>query len=383
MLNFNFSEEQNKFRETLKKFASKEVAPKYSEWDKKGEFPLEAYQKSAQIGLTGLMIPEKYGGHQGDYVTLGIALEEIGRADFSLALSIVCLSLVAGILSKSGSEYIKEKWLPPIAQGKIVVGAAITEPDCGSDAAAMKMTAVRNGNQYVLNGEKWSISLSMADMFLIFAKTDHQQRATGVSAFIVPSDLPGFSKTVSKDMGCRGILRGSLHLNDVAVPFENKIGEEGQGFKIIMNEFDFSKVGIALISLGAAQASLEEAMHYAKQREAFGKAIAKFEGVSFPIAESATLIEAARLLCYKTLWMRDQGINHIKEAAMCKWWSLKTAVQIIHKALLIIGSPGYSQDYPLEQRLRDTIGWEIGDGTAEIQKIIIARELLGREFLPY
>lgn len=383
MLNFGFSEEQEKFRESLRKFASKEVAPRCSEWDRNGIYPIELYSKVSKIGLAGLVIPQKYGGQGSDYVTLGIALEEMGRADFSFTLPLMCLPLVAGILSKYGSDRLKKKWLPPMSQGKILVGAAITEPDCGSDAAAIRMRAVRQGNHYTLTGEKWSISFTMANMFLIFAKTAPHKKAKGVSAFVVPSDLPGFSKTVYKDMGCRCISRGSLHLEEVKIPVENRVGEEDQGFKMIMEEFDYSKVAIGLMAMGAAQASLEEAIHYAKQRSAFGKPIAKFEGISFPIAEAATFIEAARLLCYKTLWMRDRGIKHTKEAAMCKWWALKLAVKIIHQALLIFGSPGYSQDYPLEQRLRDVIGWEIGDGTAEIQKIIISREMMGRDFLPY
>lgn len=383
MLNFSFSDEQDQFRASLKKFASKEIAPRYSEWDTKCEFPFEPYEKTAKFGLTGLIVPEEYGGAGSDYVTLGIALEELGRADFSLALSIMCLSLVTGIITKSESNFLKAEWLPKISKGETRAGAAITEPDCGSDAAAMKMKAVRNGDSYTLTGEKWSISFSMSDIFLIFAKTDFSQKSKGVTAFLVPSDLEGFSTTVSEDMGCKGILRGALHLDQVKVPVQNRIGEESDGFKIIMKEFDFSKVGIGLIALGAAQASMDDAINYAKKREAFGRPLAKFEGISFHIAESATLIEAAKLLCYRTLWMRDQRIPHIKDAAMCKWWALKTSVSIIHQALLIVGSPAYSKDYAIEQRLRDAIGWQIGDGTAEIQKIIISRELLGREFLPY
>jgi cyclohexanecarboxyl-CoA dehydrogenase len=222
-----------------------------------------------------------------------------------------------------------------------------------------------------------------ADAVLVFAKTDMEAGARGVSTFLVPTDLPGVSRNPLQDMGERAIQRGSLFFDQVQVPRDYLIGEEGQGFYLVMNAFDYSRVIIALMCLGAAEQSLDETIAYVKQRQAFGRPLAKFEGVSFPIAEHATMLEAARWLCYRALWLRDQGLPHSKEAAMVKWWGPKVAVDAIHECLLLHGHYGYTQDLPHEQRLRDVIGLEIGDGTAQVSKIVIARELFGREFLPY
>jgi cyclohexanecarboxyl-CoA dehydrogenase len=248
----------------------------------------------------------------------------------------------------------------------------------------MQASARRDGDSYVLNGEKTGISLAMAaDAAVVFAKTDPAAGARGVSAFLVPMDAEGVRRTRLQDMGSRGIQRGSISLSDVRLPPENLIGPEGRGFYQVMQGFDFSRFLIGLMCLGAAEASLDETIAYVKQRGAFGRPLAAFEGVSFVIAEQATLIEAARWLCYRGLWLRDAGRPHTKEAAMAKWLAPRTAVDAIHECLLLHGHYGYTQDLPLEQRLRDVIGLEIGDGTAQVQKMIVARELIGRESQPY
>jgi cyclohexanecarboxyl-CoA dehydrogenase len=236
----------------------------------------------------------------------------------------------------------------------------------------------------VISGEKSGTSLLMvADAVVLFAKTDPQAGARGVTAFLVPLTASGITRTPFADMGSRAVQRGSLFLDGVRVPAEYRLGAEGTGFYAVMNGFDFSRFIIGLMCLGAAQQSLEETMAYVTQRHAFGQPLARFEGVSFPIAEHATLLEAARWLCYRGLWLRDHGLPHTKEAAMAKWWAPKVAVDCIHDCLLLHGQYGYTRDLPLEQRLRDVIGLEIGDGTAQVMKIVIARELMGREFLPY
>jgi len=263
------------------------------------------------------------------------------------------------------------------------MGLALSEPGAGSDAKAMTSRARRDGDEYVLDGEKSGISLLMAaDACVVFAKTD-PAGARGVTAFLVPMDAPGVTLLPFRDMGSRPVGRGGLHLDGVRVPADYRVGEEGKGFYSVMNAFDYSRFIIGLMCLGAAEASLDETIAYVTQRHAFGQPLARFEGVQFPIAEHATYIEAARWLCYRGLWLRDADRPHTKEAAMAKWWAPKVAVECIHDCLLLHGQYGYSQDLPHEQRLRDVMGLQIGDGTAQVQKIIIARELMGREYLPY
>jgi cyclohexanecarboxyl-CoA dehydrogenase len=383
MVDFAFTEDQQEFARVVRAFALDELAPKYAHWDRTGEFPAEQWRKMGELGITGISLPEVYGGQQADCVTAGIAAEEVSRGDFNCGYALIenCLN---GEILQHASEATKAAWLPGMARGDHIIAIAVTEARGGSDAAGMQARAVQHGDAYILNGEKSGISMVMpADAVLVFAKTDMETGARGVSTFLVPTDLPGVSRTPLKDMGERAIQRGSLFLDQVQVPRDYLIGEEGQGFYLVMNAFDYSRVIIALMCIGAAEQSLDETITYVKQRQAFGRPLAKFEGVSFPIAEHATMIEAARWLCYRTLWLRDQGLPHSKEAAMVKWWGPKVAVDAIHECLLLHGHYGYTQDLPLEQRLRDVIGLEIGDGTAQVSKIVVARELFGREFLPY
>jgi cyclohexanecarboxyl-CoA dehydrogenase len=383
MVDFAFTEAQQEFARVARTFALEELAPKYAHWDRTGEFPAEQWRKMGQLGITGICIPDAYGGQEADCVTAGIAAEEVARGDFNCGYALIenCLN---GEILRHAHDTVKARWLPGMARGDHIVAIAVTEARGGSDAAAMQTRARRYGDEYILNGEKSGISMVMpADAVVVFAKTDTDAGARGVSAFLIPSDLPGISRIPLHDMGERAIQRGSLFLDDVRIPRESLIGEEGQGFYLVMNAFDFSRVIIALMCIGAAEQSVDETIEYVKQREAFGRPLAKFEGVSFPIAEHATMLEAARWLCYRTLWLRDQGLPHAKEAAMVKWWGPKIAVDAIHDCLVLHGHYGYTQDLPLEQRLRDVIGLEIGDGTAQVSKIVVARELFGREFLPY
>jgi cyclohexanecarboxyl-CoA dehydrogenase len=383
MVDFAFTEAQEEFARVIRTFAQQELAPKYAHWDRSGEFPAEQWRKMGALGITGICIPEEYGGQAADCVTVGIAAEEVARGDFNCGYALIenCLN---GEILKHAQEAVRRQWLPGMARGDHIMALAVTEARGGSDAAGMTTRAVRHGDEYILSGEKSGISMLMpADSVLVFAKTDSDAGARGVSTFLVPTDLPGVRRTLLRDMGERAIQRGTLALDDVRVPCGSLIGQEGQGFYLVMNAFDYSRVIIALMCIGTAEQSLEETILYVKQREAFGRPLAKFEGVSFPIAEHATMLAAARWLCYRTLWLRDQGLPHSKEAAMVKWWGPKVAVDAIHDCLLLHGHYGYTQDLPLEQRLRDVIGLEIGDGTAQVSKIVIARELFGREFLPY
>jgi cyclohexanecarboxyl-CoA dehydrogenase len=383
MVDFAFTEAQQEFARIARAFALQELAPKYAYWDRTGEFPREQWRKMGEIGITGICIPEAYGGQEADCVTVGIAAEEVARGDFNCGYALIENCLNGEILTHA-QEAVKQQWLTGMARGDHIVAIAVTESRGGSDAAGMQTRARQHGDEYILSGEKSGISMIMpADAVMVFAKTDMTAGARGVSAFLVPTDLPGVSRTALRDMGERAIQRGSLFLDEVHVPRDYLIGEEGQGFYLVMSAFDYSRVIIALMCIGAAEQSLDETIDYVKKREPFGRPLAKFEGVSFPIAEHATMLEAARWLCYRTLWLRDYGLPHSKEAAMVKWWGPKVAVDAIHDCLLLHGHYGYTQDLPLEQRLRDVIGLEIGDGTGQVSKIVIVRELFGREFLPY
>lgn len=383
-MDFAFTPEQDELTRTLRAFARNELAPRSSHWDKSGEFPWDAWKQMGQLGLFGLRVPPEYGGQETDLVTAGIAIEEIGRGDFSCTYGIQLAGLAGEIIGKSGSESVKRRWLPPMVEGEVVLAIALTEPSVGSDAANLVCRAQREGDEYVITGEKSGISLGMvAHAVMLFASTDASAKARGVTAFLVPLEVPGVARSPLSDLGARAIGRAVLSFDHVRIPLSHRLGAEGAGFYEVMRGFDFNRVLIALACLGAAHASLEETMKYVKERRAFGKAIVQFEGVSFPIAEAATHLEAARWLCYRALWLADRGRPYTKEAAMVKWWAPRLAVETIHQCLLLHGHYGYTDELPFGQRLRDVIGLEIGDGTAEVMKVIVARELMGRESLPY
>lgn len=383
-MDFHFSDEQKQFRDTVRRFARHDIAPYYKEGDTTKAFPRRQLAAMAALGLTGLRIPEAFGGSLQPCLTSGIAAEEIARADFNCGYFVEQNAFLGDLLHRFGSRALQERYLPGMANGTEVMGIALTEPSVGSDAAALSSRAQRDGDTYILNGEKTSVTYAgEMDNCIVFAKTDAAAGARGVSAFVVRSEWPGVSRTVLPSIGSKSLARGTITMEQVRVPRDHLIGEEGQGFRVIMSGFDYARAIIALMCLGAAAQSLDETMQYVKTREAFGRPIAKFEGVQFPIAEAHTMIEAARLLSYRCLWLKDEGLPHTKEAAMCKWWAPKLAVDVIHQCLLLHGHYGYVDEMPFDQRMRDVMGLEIGDGSAQIQKIIVARELLGRDYLPY
>ena len=379
-----FSPEQEELVRILRQFARRELAPHSAAWDRSGQFPWEAWRRMGELGLLGLRVPAAYGGQESDFVTLGIAMEEIGRGDFACTYGIQLAGLAGEILGRSAPEEIKARWLPPVARGEAVMALALTEPGAGSDAANLACRAEREGGDYVLTGEKSGISLGMAaQSAIVFARTDPAGRARGITAFLVDLAQPGVSKSPLRDMGTRAIGRAVLSFDHVRVPASHRLGEEGTGFYQVMQGFDYNRIGIALACLGVAEQSLEETIAYVKERKAFGRALARFEGVSFPIAEAATQVEACRWLCYRAMWLADQGRPHTKESAMTKWWGPRLSVETIHQCLLLHGHYGYTDELPFEQRMRDVIGLEIGDGAAEVMKMVVAREMMGRESLPY
>ena len=379
-----FSPEQEELVRALRQFARRELAPHSARWDKSGEFPWEAWRRMGELGLLGLRVPAAHGGQESDFVTFGIAMEEIGRGDFSCTYGLQLAGLAGEILGRSASADLQGRWLPPTARGEQVIALALTEPGAGSDAANLACRAERDGDDYLITGEKSGISLGMvAQAAIVFARTDPAGRARGVTAFLVPLDLPGVSRSPLRDMGTRAIGRAVLAFDHVRVPASHRLGAEGTGFYQVMQGFDYNRIGIALACLGVAQQSLDETMVYVKERKAFGHVLARFQGVSFAIAEAATHLEACRWLCYRALWLADQGRPHTKESAMTKWWGPRLAVETIHQCLLLHGHYGYTDELPFGQRMRDVIGLEIGDGAAEVMKMVVARELMGRESLPY
>ncbi len=370
-----FSEAHNMFRREIRKFGKEMLAPGVRERAQQKQFPRDLVKEMANIGLFGLNIPEKYGGQNSDAVTIGIATEEIGRADSDATLFVV-LSAMAGSLLSKAPEKVQRDWLPQVASGDKVICLAATEPEAGSDVGALKATAVKQGDYYILNADKNSATLgTLSDAAIVFVKTEPRAKIKGISCFLIPFDLPGVNRSLIPDLGWESIGRADISLTDVKVPASHLIGEENKGFYILMEYFDTSRVLLTLAVLGSAQASLEEAIAYTSSRSAFGQPVASFQGVSFKLAEQATYLEAGRLLCYQSLSLIDQGLPHTKEAAMSKWFGARTAANAILEALLVHGHYGYSAELPLALRLRNAVGFELAYGTSEIMKIIIAREL--------
>ncbi|MBM7518678.1 acyl-CoA dehydrogenase family protein [Nocardioides nitrophenolicus] len=382
-MHYGLDEDQEAFRAELRRWAEKVLAPHYQADDRAAEFRPQLAFDMAGMGLTGLRIPEEYGGQDATAVVAGIAAEEVGRADFNAGYLIINTALISDIIVRNASAEQKAAWLPGIASGATVPCIMITEPGHGTDAASLELRAVPDGDDaWLLSGEKTSITLGMAsDRAVVLARTGGPG-ARGVSAFWVDLTTPGVTRSAFDDLGSRAIGRASVHFDGVRVTRTELIGAEGDGFVSVMQGFDYSRAIIGLLCLGAAQVSLDEAAQWARDREAFGQPIGRFQGVSFPLAEFATYLRGARHVCYEALWLKDHDLEHSAEAAMAKFWAPKLATEVIHQALLTLGHVGYSTEHKVGQRLRDVIGLEIGDGTAQVSKLVISRGLLGRAYAP-
>jgi cyclohexanecarboxyl-CoA dehydrogenase len=379
------NEDQKALQEGARRFARERLYPDYQLREKLGVLDRELVAEMGSLGLLGMDLPEEFGGIGADAVTTGVVVEELSYGDFNIGGFAIATSLNAAILMRNATPEIVREWVPKMVSGKAVVAICLTEPGGGSDASNLQLKARRDGDHYVINGEKTSISFAdRADAFLIFARTGTAESgAKGVSAFFIPGDTPGISSTRADDVGSIVIGRGSVFFDDVRVPIANRLGDEGKGFTQVMQGFDYSRALIGLQCCGAAQASLDEAWAYSKEREAFGRPIGQFQGVSFPLSEGESHIAAVRQLCFHALALRDADQPHTAEAAMCKWMGPKTAFDVIHQCLLTLGHYGYSKETPHQQRLRDVMGFEIGDGTAAVMKLIIARERIGRVAVQY
>jgi cyclohexanecarboxyl-CoA dehydrogenase len=379
-----WTEEELEFRAEIRRFSQRELARHYQDDDRFGQMNPAIRQSMGQAGILGLRIPEQYGGQGADAVTVGIAAEEISRSNINAAYLLLSTTLIAEILLNAASEEQKKAWLPAIADGSVLPTLALTEPDHGSDAAhlALRATRARGGSGWALRGEKTSISLAdQADTAVVFARTG-SDGARGISAFYVDLGADDLSIVRLSDVGNRAAGRCSLFFDSLDVTSDRLIGAEGRGFISVMQGFEYSRAVIGLMTLGVAQQALQDAMDYARQRHTFGQPISSRQGVAFPLVEQATYLAGARGLCYEALVLKDQGLDHTAQAGMVKWWAPKAAVEAIHHALLTYGHAAWSDDNPQAQRLRDVMGFEIADGTAQIAKLVVARKLFGREYAP-
>jgi cyclohexanecarboxyl-CoA dehydrogenase len=379
------TDDQKALQDTARRYARERLLPDYQKREKLGVLDRGLIAEMGQLGLIGADLPEELGGLGVDAVTTGLIAEELAYGDFNVSAVPVGISLNAAILIRHADATIVQEWVPRMTRGEAVVAICLTEPRGGSDASNLQLKARRDGDHYVINGEKTSITFAdRADAYLIFARTGKvDEGAKGVSAFFIPGTTPGISRTHFDDVGSAIIGRGSVFFDEVRIPEQYRLGDEGKGFSQVMQGFDYSRALIGLQCCGAAQASLDEAWAYSKEREAFGRPIGQFQGVSFPLAEGESQIAAVRQLCYHTLALRDAGLPHTAEAAMCKWMGPRNAFDVIHQCLLTFGHYGWSKDLPHQQRMRDVMGLEIGDGTAQVMKLIIARERIGRAAVQY
>lgn len=369
--------------ETAEKFAQKYVAPGFLERDQTRVLDRALMKQMGEMGFIAPELPEEYGGQGLGCLAAGVIHEAIAKADLSFSYINLLASLNGQILAQHGQLEVVRPWLEKLTAGEAIFAIGLTEPRGGSDAANLRLKIERDGDEYVINGEKTSISAAdQADAAVIFGRTGTiESGAHGVTALLVPMDLPGITTTRFDCHGQRAIGRGSIFFDNVRVPVNHRLGEENKGFVQVMQGFDFSRALIGLQVLAVARVSLDETWAYAAQREAFGKPLTAFQGVSHPLADYETQVEAARLLCLQTLWLKDHDLPHTAEAGMCKWWGPKLAYDVVHQCLLTFGHAGYDRGV-MEQRLRDVMGFQIGDGTAQIMKTIIARDKAGRKAVP-
>ena len=367
----------------VRRFATGQIAPGYLERDRTRVLDRSLMRAMGELGFIAPELPQAFGGQGLGSLAAGVIHEEIARADLSMSYINLLASLNGQILAQHAPPALAGDWLGRLTRGEALIAIALTEPRGGSDAANLRLRVERVGLEYVINGEKTSISAAdQADATVVFGRTGTvESSAHGVTALLVPMDLPGITRSRFDCHGQRAIGRGAIFFENARVPIDYRLGEENRGFVQVMQGFDFSRALIGLQVLAVARVALEETWSYVAQREAFGKPLSAFQGVSHPLADLDTQVEAARLLCLQALWLKDRGAPHGTEAAMCKWWAPKLAFEVVHQCLLMFGHGGYDRGV-MEQRLRDVLGFQLGDGTAQIMKTVIARARAGRGAVP-
>jgi len=375
-MDFSLTAEQRDLVDTARAFGAAEIAPYYRARDREAKMDRATLRKMGGLGLFGIELPESVGGLGQTCLTAGLVMEALCGEDLNIGYITITASLLGQMMCQFGDPDAMAPWIKGMLAGELLPAIALTEPGSGSDAANLKLRARRDGDAYVLDGEKTSISMAtQADFAIVFARTGSTEaRARGISSFLVPLDTPGVTRTGFDDHGTRSVGRGSLFFDNVRVPAKYLLGAENQGFSQVMAGFDYSRALLGILCLSVARVSLDQTWQYTSQRHTFGKPLSDYQGVTFPLAEAETQMTGARLLSLQTLWLTDQGLPHTSEAAMCKWWGPKLAYDIVNTCLLTHGHGGYSKDLPFEQRMRDLLGLQIGDGTAQIMKMVIARQ---------
>jgi len=382
-LDFTFTDEQKHLRKSVREFAEGEIGPHVLEWDEASHFPAEILPKLAEMGLLGVIFPEEYGGAGLGYIEYATVIEELARVDGSVGLFVAAHnSLCSNHIYKFGTEEQKRKYLVPLAQGKKLGAWSLTEPEAGSDASGTRTTAVRNRNGWVLNGSKtFTTNGTHADICVAMAVTDKSKDSHGISAFILEKGMPGFRPGKKENkLGMRASDTSEVIFTDCHVPAANLLGPEGEGFISSLKVLDGGRISIAALGLGMAQGALEAATRYAKQRRQFGQPISEFQAIQFKLADMATQVEAARLLVYQAAWLADQNnVRFTRESSMAKLFASEVAVRVANECVQVHGGYGFIKDYPAEKFYRDAKLCTIGEGTSEIQRLVIARQLLGKK----
>jgi len=382
-VDFTFTDEQKQLRKSVREFAEDEIAPHVMEWDESSRFPSEILPKLAEMGLLGVIFPEECGGAGLGYIEYATVIEELARVDGSVGLFVAAHnSLCSNHVYKFGSEEQKRKYLIPLAQGKKLGAWSLTEPEAGSDAGGTRTTAVRDSKGWILNGSKtFTTNGTYADICVAMAVTDKSKDSHGISAFILEKGTPGFRPGKKENkLGMRASDTSEIIFTDCRIPGENLLGPEGEGFISSLKILDGGRISIAALGLGMAQGALEAATRYAKERKQFNQPIADFQAIQFKLADMATQVEAARLLVYQAAWLADQkNVRFTREASMAKYFAGEVAVHVASECVQIHGGYGFIKDYPAEKYYRDSKLCTIGEGTSEIQKLVIARQLLGKK----
>jgi alkylation response protein AidB-like acyl-CoA dehydrogenase len=378
-MNFSFTEDQELLRRTIREFAEGEIAPQVMRYDEAQEFPREIMAQAGELGLLGIIFPEEYGGAGLGYTEYVIAVEELSRVDGSVGISVAAHNgLCSNHIFMAGSEEQRRKYLVPLASGKWIGGWSLTEPTAGSDAAGTKTVATRDGDHWVLNGSKtFCTHGAVGDVIVVFRVTDKQRDKHGISAFVIEQGTPGFRPGKKENkMGLRASDTSEVIMEDCRLADDQLLGEEGAGFVDAMKILDGGRISIAALALGMARGAYDAAVKYSRQREQFGRPISDFQAIQFMLADMATKIDAAALLTYRAAWMKDNGLKTTKESAMAKLYASEIGVEVADRALQIFGGYGYVKDFPVEKYYRDMKLCTIGEGTSEIQRLVIAREIL-------
>jgi alkylation response protein AidB-like acyl-CoA dehydrogenase len=378
-VNFDLNEEQSEIRDMVRRFTQQKITPHAEEWDEQHHFPREVFQQMGELGLMGMTTPEEYGGSELSRLTGALVYEELAKGDMATAVGLSVHNMVTGSLARFGSEKQRRRWVTKLAAGELLGAFSLSEAEAGSDAANLQCRAERQADTYVINGSKmWVTNGGEADIYLLMARTQSGTGSAGISSFVVEKGMAGFSfgKTERK-MGLHSSPTREIIFDHCVIPAANRVGEEGQGFKIALSSLDSGRVNIGAVAMGVAQAAFETARDYARERQQFGHPISTFQAIQFMLADMAMKIEASRLLVYEAASKLDKGQNAGMYAAMAKCFATDTAMEVTTNAVQVLGGAGYVRDYPVERYMRDVKVSQIFEGTNQIQRIVIARFLLG------